>query len=695
MSRDILFELGVEELPSGAVSILGEALSKNVQAGLHDARLTHGDVQAFATPRRLAVLIKAVQLEQASHQVSKLGPKKAAGFGADGKPTQALLGFARSCGVEVDDLVVQNTPKGERFAYEATELGLRTSELLPGIVTRAVQQLPIPKLMRWGDGEMSFVRPVHWVVLLLGQDVIDVSCFGCNAGRETFGHRYHYPEAIHLDTPAQYVSSLYDAGVIADFAMRREAVVASIHEVLETKDAEAVIPERLLDEVTSIVEWPSALLVDFSPEFLDMPPEVLIESMQVHQKCFAVRDRKGQLLPHFITVSNIKSTSPAHVIHGNQRVMYARLSDAAFFYQEDKKQTLLSRVNATQKVVFQAKLGSLYDKVTRIEKILVGIAPLLGLDKKDASYAAQLSKCDLLTGMVGEFPELQGTMGYYYALNDGESDVLAVALKEQYYPRFSADDLPNSLLGLALSFADRLDTLVGIFGIGQKPTGERDPFKLRRHALAVVRILNALPVSLSLSDSLEIARAAYGDQFVANTDLISVVRAFILERLPAFYQGMEHAVERVRAALEIQSDCLRDLDVRVKALEVFEARPEAEALAAASKRVNKLLKQANLTFDVTHLPMVDENLLQVPAERVLFDRIISLEAFVTVQHAERAYGVILLELASLRMPVDAFFEHVMVMDKDMTVQTNRLRLLARLQRLLRCVADVSLLPQTS
>ncbi|MCH9717125.1 MAG: glycine--tRNA ligase subunit beta [Gammaproteobacteria bacterium] len=695
MSRDILFELGVEELPSAAVSVLGEALASHLAAGLTDARLSYGDVQAFATPRRLAVQIKSVQLEQAPQQVSRLGPKKAMGFGDDGVPTKALLGFARSCGVTVDDLAVKNTPKGERFAYDATEIGLTTAELLPGMVHEAVQKLPIAKRMRWGDGEVGFVRPVHWVVLLLGQQIIDVSCFGCDSGRNTVGHRYHHPEAIALDTPADYLEALHDARVIADFSTRRAAVEASIHTVLEGLDAEAVIPERLLDEVTAIVEWPSALLVDFSPKFLEIPPEVLIESMQSHQKCFAVRNKAGALLPHFITVSNIESCSPEHVIHGNQRVMFARLSDADFFYTEDKKQTLESRVEATKKVVFQSALGSLYDKTARIEQLIAMISPALSLDSAEALDAVNLSKCDLLTGMVGEFPELQGTMGYYYALHDGASDALALAMKEQYLPRFSADSLPGTVLGAALSLADRLDTLVGIFGIDQKPTGERDPFKLRRHALAVVRLLNSIPVSLSLSDLLETARAAYGEQFASNTALVSEVKAFILDRLPAFYQTMPHAVERVRAALAKQSDCLRDLDVRVKALALFEERPEAVALAAASKRVTKLLKQAHLGLDEQVLPVVDDALFEVPAEQRLFAHVESLEAFVSVQHAERGYGAILLELATLDIPVNAFFEDVMVMVENTAVKTNRLKLLARLQLLLQSVADVSLLPQTA
>jgi glycyl-tRNA synthetase beta chain len=693
MSRDILFELGVEELPSAAVAVLGEALASQLEKGLESARLTYGEVRAFATPRRLAVLIKSVQLAQAPYQVSRLGPKKEAGFAADGTPSKALLGFARSCGTEVDALVMQSTPKGERFAYEATEQGLNTAELLPDLVDEAVKKLPIAKLMRWGEGEMSFVRPVHWVVLLLGKDVIDVSCFGCKAGRKTYGHRYHAPDAVCLDTPAAYEAALEKAFVIADFSKRRDAVVASVDAVLVPLDAKAIMPQQLLDEVTSIVEWPTALKVDFSKQFLEIPSEVLIESMQVHQKCFAVQDKAGALVPHFVAVSNIESTQPAQVIHGNQRVMYARLSDAEFFYAEDKKQLLHSRLEGTKKVVFQAELGSLYDKTKRLEVIATQLAPVLDLNPSDAIRAVQLSKCDLLTGMVGEFPELQGTMGYYYALHDKEPEMIARALAEQYLPRFSGDALPSHVLGLLLSLMDRLDTLVGIFGIGQKPTGERDPFKLRRHALAVIRLLNAMPVSLRLSELLAHVVTAYGEQFVSNQDLVLQVKAFILDRLPAFYQGMPNAVARVRAALAKQSDCLRDLDVRVKALEAFEARAEAPALAEASKRVAKLLKQADITADLDALPMVDEALFDVPAEKILFERITSLEAFVALQHAERAYGAILVELASLQVPVSAFFEDVMVMVDNPALKTNRLRLLARLQALLQCVADVALLPQ--
>ena len=691
MSRDFLFELGVEELPSGAVFSLGEALAERITVGLFEARLKHGLVRAFSTPRRLAVLIHDVQLEQASHHIERLGPREEAGLQQDGTPSKALLGFARSCTIEVDELTVVDTPKGRRFAYNAVIPAVPTAQLLPELVHDAVMGLPIPKPMRWGDGSQAFVRPVHWAVLLFGEDVVKLELFGCVTDRLSFGHRYHHPEEVKLNTPQDYEARLREASVMVDFKERREAITESVVQVLDPIHADAVMPEALLDEVASIVEWPTALLVNFEPKFLDIPSEVLIESMQSHQKCFAVRDREGALLPHFVTVSNIKSTSSEHVIKGNARVMHARLSDAEFFFAEDKKHTLHDRVKATEQVVFQAKLGSLRDKTARIEAILSHVIEPLALDANDALRAAQLCKCDLLTGMVGEFPELQGTMGYYYAKGDGEALAVAEALKEQYLPRFSSDELPYSVLGIALSLADRIDTLVGIFGLGLKPTGENDPFKLRRHALAIVRLLGALPVSVGLSSLLNASRCAYGTRFLSDEELLPAVQTFILGRLPAFYHTVGNATELVNAALAKQSDCLRDLDVRIMALEAFMARPEAKILAAACKRVNKLLQHVSVTQNNTH--DVDEGLFQDAPERALFQRIIKLEAVVEKLYADALYGDILIELTSLREPVDAFFEHVMVMVDDSAIKTNRLRLLARLQALLQCVADMSLLPQ--
>jgi glycyl-tRNA synthetase beta chain len=689
MARDVLVELGLEELPSGVVFSLGEALASRMKQGLSDARITHGDVRAFSSPRRLAVLIHDVDEVQPSQTVSRLGPREDAGRKEDGTPSQALQGFARSCDVGVDDLSIIDTPKGRRFGYEATVPGASTAALLPELITHAVLGLPIAKPMRWGDGKASFVRPMHWLVVLFGDEVIPMELLGVKASKASTGHRYHHPENMTISSPRAYEACLEEAGVVADFSVRRDAVRASVQAAVDGLDADVVMPDALVDEVTSIIEWPSALRVDFDEAFLQVPAEVLIASMQQHQKCFAVRSRDGTLLPHFVTVSNIKSTSPARVILGNQRVMNARLSDAAFFYAEDKKQTLETRVDATENVIFQAKLGSLRDKTRRLETLIGHVATLLDLDCDEAMRAARLSKCDLLTGMVGEFPELQGVMGRYYARLDGESDAVSCALQEQYLPRFASDALPETRLGLILSLVDRLDTLVGAFGLGLKPKGDRDPFKLRRHALAVVRLLKALPVSLGLEDLLQSAIAAYGVQFETDKTLVAMIKGFILDRLPAYYHDVPHAIELVRAASANQSDCMRDLDARIQALRVFLDAPEAPALAAACKRVNKLLEHAALTSDdMKH--DVDEALLSEDAERVLFNHIQRVEAVASEEAG--TYDTILRALASLRSPLDDFFEHVMVMVDDSAIKLNRLRLLARLQTLLQCVADMSLLP---
>ncbi len=691
MSRDVLVELGVEELPSGVVFSLGEALATHMKQGLLDARLAFQDVHAFSSPRRLAVLMADVDEVQPNQTVSRLGPREDAGFDDSGEPTKALLGFARSCDVPVDALFVTDTPKGRRFAYEAEVKGKLTPALLPEIITNAVLSLPIAKPMRWGDGEASFVRPMHWLVVLFGDDVIPMNLLGVHASNESTGHRYHHPERIKITSPRAYDASMKEALVMADFNVRKAAVKASVEEALQGLDnAEVILPDALLNEVTSIVEWPYALRVDFDEAFLQVPAEVLIASMQQHQKCFAVRSKEGKLLPHFITVSNIKSKSPERVMLGNQRVMKARLSDAAFFYEEDKKKTLESRVDATENVVFQAKLGSLRDKTRRMESLMLYVAPLLGLDEEEATRAARLSKCDLQTGMVGEFPELEGIMGRYYARLDGESDAVAEALYEQYLPRFSSDDLPHTRLGLALSLVDRLDILVGAFGLGLKPTGDKDPFKLRRHALAIVRLLNALPISLGLNEVLQATIATYGSQFAGDNTLIDTIKGFILDRLPAYYQDVPHAIELVRAARANQSDCMRDLDARISALRVFLDAPEARALSAACKRVGKLLQHAKKTQG-DETCEVNEALLEEATEHALFKHLLRVEHEV-LREKTGDYVAILLALASLQAPLDAFFEHVMVMVDDAAIQSNRLCLLKRLQDLLLCVADMSLLP---
>lgn len=692
MLNDLLFELGSEELPSGAVKPLMDALADNIVAALVKANLSHGAVHRFATPRRLAVLIQDVQTTQASQNVVRRGPASAAAIDAHGQPTQALLGFAKSCGVTVAELASTKTEKGEWWVYESLQAGSNTADLLPLMITDAIANLPIPKPMRWGAGDAEFARPVHWAVLLFGEDVVPCQILGVKTGRISFGHRYHHPQALTISTPRQYEALLNEAFVIADFDLRRQKIIEQVQQLTVPQDKHAVMPSSLLDEVTSIVEWPIALLANFEPEFLAVPPEALIAAMQLHQKCFALRDVNDRLLPQFVTISNIVSTHPEQVIAGNESVMRARLSDAAFFFHQDKKQALSHHQVATGKVIFQQQLGSLADKSARMRVFLDCFATSLNLEPSQAQRAAELSKCDLMTGMVGEFPELQGLMGYYYALADGEPLAVATALNEQYMPRFSADALPQSNLGCAMSLADRLDTLVGAFVIGQKPTGAKDPFKLRRHALAVVRLLIAMPVSLTLSTVIKQTRDIYSTRLPEADLALTELRLFILERMQSFYQSQGIAADLVHAVRARQDDWLFDLDKRVKALLDFIHLPDAQALSAACKRVNNLLQHAALQD--ANLP-VDLTLLMEPAEKALLEKIQAIETSVSPRYSAGDYGYILSQLASLREPVDAFFEHVMVMVDDLHLRDNRLRLLERLQRLLQGVADISLLQPVS
>jgi glycyl-tRNA synthetase beta chain len=688
MLSDLLFEIGTEELPSAAVWPLADALANNITTLLSEAKLNFGEVRRFATPRRMAFFIHDVQVSQESQSISKRGPACASASDAEGNPLPSLLGFAASCGVSVSDLSTTKTDKGEWWIYEAMRPGSHLRDLLPTMIHQAVSSLAIPKPMRWGFGDELFVRPVHWAVLLLGDEIVNTTIFGIKTGRQSFGHRFHHPQAIEIKKPRDYEGLLNDAFVIADFAKRRQTVLDQVDELAKPRKEKALMPASLVDEVTSIVEWPQALLVDFEAKFLDVPPEALIAAMQSHQKCFAMLDQKGQLLPHFVTVANIASRDTKQVIKGNESVMRARLSDAAFFYNSDRQQPLHHYYAATANVVFQKKLGSLQDKMKRIQAILAYLVPLFDLNPTDAMRASELSKCDLMSGMVGEFPELQGTMGSYYARHDGERPEVALALKEQYLPRFSADDLPSSPLGLALSLADRLDTLVGSFALGQKPTGTKDPYQLRRHALAMVRLLVAVPKKLELSLLISHTLEVYGDLITPIHPTMADLKPFILERMLSFYQGQGVSPDRVHAVRACQDDGLFDMDQRIKALIVFAEQPEAISLSAACKRVTNFLQQSSVTSDGK---AIDESLFQEPAEKTLYESVQAIEVLIAPMYATGEYGGLLGQLARLRVPVDNFFEHVMVMVDDNAIKTNRLRLLARLQQVLKGVADISLL----
>lgn len=683
---DFLFELGCEELPSGSVKPLSQAFAEQMLSSIDKAGLSHGEVNIFATPRRIALMVKDLASEQASKSVQRRGPALSAAYQDNGQPTQALLGFAKSCGVEPEALTTLKTEKGEWLVYDSVQEGQKTKDLLPEFITQSLKALPISKPMRWGNETIEFVRPVHWAVLLYGKDVIETSIMGLMTGRASKGHRFHHPDAISIESPSRYEAQLEQAFVVADFSKRRERMVEQIQELAKNQQATAIMPDDLLDEVCSIVEWPNALMAGFDKDFLQVPQEALIASMQSHQKCFALTDSQAKLLPYFITVSNIKSLDPQMVIHGNEKVMRARLSDAAFFFHQDKKQPLSSHCKATEKVIFQVKLGSLQDKANRIQALMTHLLHPLKLSEAQVEKAAMLSKCDLMTGMVGEFPELQGLMGYYYALNDQEDQAVAIALNEQYMPRFSGDELPQTDLGLALSLADRFDTLTGIFAIGQKPSGVKDPFKLRRHALAIARMLISTPAQLQLTTLIDEALESFREQLKLQDGLSAEIKHFILERVQAYYLGQGYAVEFIQAVRQCQDEWLYDFEQRLLALKSFSTLPEAASLSAACKRVNNILNGTQLETGE-----VSEALLEEAAEKALYKQLTKTADELKQHYISADYMTILNQLASLREPVDQFFDQVMVMVDEPALKNNRLNLLKTLQSMLMGVADISVL----
>jgi glycyl-tRNA synthetase beta chain len=685
MYGDLLLEIGCEELPSRSVRPLAEALSSLILSALAEENLTHGEAFVFASPRRIALIVQDVQLNQASKKISRRGPAIIGSTDSSGNPTPALHGFARSCGVNIAELTQQKTDKGEWWAYESELCGSPTAEILPKIVNQAVAKLPIAKGMRWGEGIIEFARPVHWVVLMLGEKVIPATVLGIEAGSLTRGHRFHAPQMVEVTHIREYTTILKNAYVQADFEARKETIKAQIMSLAKQLKYKAIMPDSLLEEVTSIVEWPQALIVNFEPHFLKIPQEALIAAMQVHQKCFALQDSQNKLVPHFITVANIESQNLTQVIKGNEKVMRARLSDAAFFYEQDQKQGLAQYQPLTETVIFQKSLGTLAEKTQRVAALIQHLEAPLNLHPQHTARAALLSKCDLMTGMVGEFPELQGLMGYYYALYDNEPNEVAVALKDYYLPRFSQDELPTTKLGAALSLCDRLDTLVGNFAIGQIPSGAKDPFKLRRHALAVARILIAEPAALLLSELIQLAINAYQPAVTPSPDLANQVKQFILERLQAYYASSGISADRVQAVLNKQSDCLSDLDKRLKALQLFTQRAEAVSLSSASKRVKNIIQQNQLPEDAE----INEKMLIESAELSLYRELCAMNKVIQPLYEEGDYTSILTALAGLKEPVDAFFEQVMVMTDDKRIRDNRLRLLAGLQKSLQGVADIS------
>ncbi len=693
--RSLLIEIGTEELPPKALKRLSDAFGAGVIDGIRHADLHFGEVKLYASPRRLAILIQNLDLQQPDKQVERRGPAVKAAFDADGKPTKAVQGFARGCGVDVEQLEQIDTPKGAWLVYRSEKKGETTAALIPGIVQSSLDKLPIPKRMRWGDLNTEFVRPVHWIVMLLGDEVLDGEILGIKAGRETRGHRFHNPGTLYIGEPEAYAPLLETEGyVVADFSVRREAVRAQILAAAAEAKGTAVIDEALLDEVTAMVEWPRAIVGNFETRFLAVPAEALITTMKSNQKYFHLVDEEGKLMPCFITISNIASSNPAAVKEGNERVIRPRLADADFFWNQDRKQRLDSRLESLRSVVFQNKLGTLYEKSQRIERLAAEVATEIGSDAKQAARAALLSKCDLMTDMVGEFPELQGVMGRYYATHDGEDNAVAVALDEQYMPRFAGDQLPQDGVGQAVAIADKLDTLVGIFAIGQVPTGDKDPFALRRAALGVLRILVEKQLDIDLLDLLVKACAAFHAQdttkeLFSNTtlsdDVATAVFDFMMERLRGYFHDQGYQLDEFEAVHSVRPTRPNDFAQRIEAVRLFRTLPEAESLAAANKRIHNILKKVagELPEKLDRAQLVDAQ------ERVLADAVEGLSDEVNQLFDQRHYQEALSRLASLREPVDNFFDHVMVMADDERLRHNRLALLHRLQTLFLRVADLS------
>ncbi|QFU74167.1 glycine--tRNA ligase subunit beta [Halioglobus maricola] len=684
-TETLLIELGTEELPPKALKSLGLAFRDGIVAGLAQRELKHGDVQWFASPRRLAVQIAEVQVRAADKDLELLGPPADRAKDADDNWTPAAAGFARKQGVEPEALVEIDTPKGVRLGLRKTEAGAATSDCLNDIITDSIAGLPIPKRMRWGASRVEFVRPVHWIVAMLGQKSDHGEILGLSTGNTTRGHRFHSSGEIVLARPEDYVDALKSAKVVANFAERQEMIREQVEVEASALNATAVIDNDLLDEVTGLVEWPVALTGSFEERFLDVPAEALVSSMKEHQKYFHLVDDEGKLKPNFITLSNIESTDPVQVIAGNERVIRPRLADAAFFFETDKKSTLESRIEKLESVVFQNKLGTVADKSRRVQALAGWLADQLGAPKALAERAALLSKTDLVTDMVLEFSDMQGIAGSYYAVHDGEDKDVASALAQQYWPKFAGDRLPETATSCALGLADRLDTLVGIFGIGQPPTGSKDPFALRRASLAVLRIIVEKNLDLDLRECLAHAAAQYPEGVIADGTTEQVLD-YMIERFRAWYEEENIPVEVFRAVSARKLSKPLDIQRRVHAVHSFSQLPEAAALAAANKRVSNILGKLD---DHHQFGDVSANLLAEPEEISLSEKLSELEGTARDLIAEDNYSEALASLAVLREPVDAFFDGVMVNAEDEELRNNRLNLLKALRDLFLEVADIS------
>ncbi|MGM8897460.1 MULTISPECIES: glycine--tRNA ligase subunit beta [unclassified Psychrobacter] len=690
----ILFELGCEELPPKSLKPLRDAMQASVIEQLNEFNISFDSIKAFAAPRRLALQIQGISDKQPDRMEQKRGPAIKAAFDADGNPTRAAMGFAKGLGINASELVTINTDKGDYVGYEQTIHGQATTELLPTIFQAALDNLPIAKRMRTGASRDEFVRPVQWTVLMQDDAVIDAVIQGHQTSNQTRGHRFHSPDYHNIAHANDYEELLTDLKVVADFDKRQTMIKNQVKALADEVNADAIVPQDLLDEVTALVDYPIALRASFEPRFLQVPQEALISTMQADQKYFCLTDKAGKLQPYFIFITNIESKDPNQIIEGNEKVVRPRLADAEFFFLQDQKQPLFALTESLKTRVFQDKLGTIWEKSERIAKLAAFIATLMQQQDRDISVdetvrAAMLSKADLASSLVGEYPELQGIAGTYYARLNDEPEAVATSLQEQYLPKFSGDILPQTQIGICLALADRLDTLVGIFAIDQAPTGSKDPFSLRRSAIGILRILIEKQLPINLVALVEQAIKGYstsdGSKITKMGDTFTQVMAFLNSRYRAMYTEQGVSVDTIQAVQAINPHMPLDFDQRIRAVQAFSELPQASMLADSNKRVANILAKSEITV----ADNVDEALLSEAAEQNLYQAVQQAQEAVEPLLEQADYTQILQTLASLDGPLTQFFDNVMVNSDDAALKNNRLALLKQVRALFLTVADIS------
>lgn len=683
---NLLIELGTEELPPKALQTLADSFATSIEQQLKESELAFTSAISLNSPRRLAVIVTGLQAQQANKVVEKRGPAVSAAFAEDGTPTKAALGWARGNGIDISEAERLVTDKGEWLLHKAVAKGQNVTTLLQSFIEQALKQLPIPRPMRWGSSTHSFIRPVHHVTAMFGNAVVELEVLGIKSSNQVTGHRFHHPQTLTIENAESYIEQMADAHVLVDFEQRKAVIREQIEELAEQENATPVMDEALLNEVTALVEWPVAHIASFDESFLQVPKEALIYTMKDDQRYFPLESQQGELLPRFIFITNIESKDPRQVIEGNEKVIRPRLADAQFFFSTDQKTKLADRVEKLDSVLFQKQLGTLGEKAQRISKLSQQIAADLNTDATAAARAGLLAKADLVSNMVMEFPEVQGIMGMHYARIDGEAEVVAEAIEAHYHPRFAGDSLPQTKVGCAVALADKLDTLVGIFGIGQTPKGDRDPFALRRAAIGMLRILVEKQLPLDLNQLVHNAAVGYGDKITHSDALTKQVVDFLLGRFRAYYADQGMSVDVIQAVLARRPTVAYDFDLRVQVVNQFKHNPEAQALAAVNKRVGNILAKAE-----TVAPQVKAELLTETAEIALYEALSAVKGKLKALLQSGDYDAAMTLLASLRVPVDSFFDNVMVNDEDDSVRQNRLALLQDLRAQFLNIADISLL----